>query len=217
MRGADLVDTQGAAWRAATAHPFLDGVRDGSLPPAAFDTWLVQDHLFVADLLTFQARLLARAARPAQAPLADGLVALVAEQAWFEEQAARRHLDLDVEPAPATSAYARFFAQLEAGSYPAALTALWALERVYLEAWRLAAPGAPAYREFVDRWSAPGFGDYVAALEGAADAALAEADDSADAEQAFLDVTGLEVGFWDVAVQAGQQAGTHAGLHPGTA
>ena len=56
--------------------PFLDGVRDGTLPPAAFDRWLAQDALFVADLLRFQARLLARAPRPAQAVLAAGAVAL---------------------------------------------------------------------------------------------------------------------------------------------
>ena len=65
--------------------PPLPGIRflmrcvRARLPDAAFDRWLGQDALFVGDLLTFQARLLARAPRPAQAVLAGGCVALVAE------------------------------------------------------------------------------------------------------------------------------------------
>src|SRR3712207_9581992 len=76
---AELLFRHPDAWRAATRHPFLDAVRDGTVPVAAFDTWLVQAARFVADLLRFQARLLARAPRPAQAVLAGGLVALVDE------------------------------------------------------------------------------------------------------------------------------------------
>lgn len=59
-----------ALWAAATRHPFLDAVREGTISDLAFDRWLGQDALFVADLLTFQARLLARAPRSAQAVLA---------------------------------------------------------------------------------------------------------------------------------------------------
>jgi thiaminase len=71
-------------WSAATRHPFLEAVREGTTTDSAFDRWLVQDALFVGDLLTFQARLLARAPRAAQAVLAGGCVALVAELDWFE-------------------------------------------------------------------------------------------------------------------------------------
>ncbi|PRC46097.1 TenA family transcriptional regulator, partial [Mycobacterium sp. ITM-2017-0098] len=48
-------------WDAATRHRFLDAVRDGTIADQDFNRWLVQDALFVRDLLTFQARLLARA------------------------------------------------------------------------------------------------------------------------------------------------------------
>ncbi len=99
----DLLSASAGDWARATRHPFLAAVRDGTLPDGAFDTWLVQDALFVADLLRFQARLLARAPRPAQAVLAGGLVSLVAELDWFEEQAAARGLDLHAAPLPATS------------------------------------------------------------------------------------------------------------------
>ncbi len=90
MPVADLLSRHPDAWRAATRHPFLDAVRDGNVPVAAFDTWLVQDARFVTDLLVFLARLLARAPRPAQAVLAAGAVSLVAELDWFDEQAAAR-------------------------------------------------------------------------------------------------------------------------------
>ena len=53
-----------------------------------------------------------------------------------------------------------------------ALTALWVLERVYLEAWTGAVPGAPAFREFVEHWTEPAFAGYVESLAAAADAAL---------------------------------------------
>lgn len=50
----------------ATRHPFLVAVRDGTLPGEALDAWLVQERRFVRDLLWSQARLPARAPRPAQ-------------------------------------------------------------------------------------------------------------------------------------------------------
>jgi formylaminopyrimidine deformylase / aminopyrimidine aminohydrolase len=194
---ADLPARRPDAWRDATDHPFLRGVRDGSVPAAAFDTWLVQDARFVADLLRFQARLLARAPRPAQAVLAGGAVALVEELTWFEGLAARRGLDLAAPALPATRAYAALLARLEAADVPTALTALWTIERTYLDAWSGALPGAPAYREFVEHWTVPGFAGYVAELEAAADALPA-----ADPEAVFGEVVAAEVAFWDMALAA---------------
>jgi len=76
---ADLLDRD--LWTVATEHPFLGAVRDGSLNESAFDTWLVQDHRSVEDLLWFQSRLFARAPDAARAVRAGGLVALVDELA----------------------------------------------------------------------------------------------------------------------------------------
>ena len=56
-----------------------------------------------------------------------------------------------------------------------------------------ALPGAPAFREFVDHWTVPEFGGYVAALEVAADAA-GSADDAL-----FTEVVAAETAFWDMA------------------
>jgi thiaminase/transcriptional activator TenA len=194
---ADLLARRADAWRDATDHPFLRGVRDGGVPLAAFDTWLVQDARFVADLLRFQARLLARAPRPAQAVLAGGAVALVEELAWFEELAAGRGLDLAAPALPATRAYAALLARLDEADVATALTALWTIERTYLDAWSGALPGAPAYREFVEHWTVPGFAGYVAGLAAAADALPA-----ADPEAVFDEVVAAEVAFWDMALAA---------------
>ncbi len=190
----DLLHRSAGEWARATRHPFLTAVRDGTLPDGAFDTWLVQDALFVADLLAFQARLLARAPRPAQAVLAAGAVSLVAELDWFDRQAAVRGLDLAAAPRPATTAYAALLRRLDGAAVGTALTALWTIERTYLDAWSHAAPGTPALREFVEHWTVPGFAGYVADLAAAADG-LGEPDGAV-----FAEVVAAEVAFWDMAL-----------------
>lgn len=196
---ADLPTRCPEAWQRATRHEFLDAVRNGSLPEAAFDRWLTQDYRFVALLLRFQARLLARSPRPAQAVLVGGAAALVDELSWFERLAAARGLDLAGPPLPATEAYGRLLERLDAATFPVAVTSLWALERVYLDAWTYAAPGAPAYREYVEHWTTPQFGEYVAELERAADGALGDEPEPADLEPSFREVVEAEVAFWDMA------------------
>ena len=181
-------------WAAATRSPFLDGVRDGTLPPAALDAWLAQDALFVADLLTFQARLVARAPRTDQPLLAGGVVAVIEELAWFDRLAARRSLNLSAAPLPATLAYRDLLVRLDAAPYPDALAALWVIERVYLDAWTAALPAAPAHRELVGHWTTPAFAAYVAGLEQLA---------SAPADTALLcEVLAREAAFWAAAVDA---------------
>ncbi len=179
-------------WSAATRHPFLEAVRDGTITDSSFDRWLVQDALFVSDLLTFQARLLARAPRTAQAVLAGGCVALVAELDWFEEQAARRGMDLEQPALPATLAYREVLARLDAAPYEAAVTALWVLERVYLLGWAFAASATSPFGEFIEHWTVPAFADYVDAL-----GALAVPDRH---DELVADVLAQEVAFWDMAL-----------------
>ena len=65
-------------------------------------------------------------------------------------------------------------------------------ELAYLEAWRGAAPGAPAYRAFVEHWTTPDFARYVDDLGLQVDSAGAD-------EEAFLAVCALEREFWEMA------------------
>lgn len=188
------------AWSHATRHPFLEAVRDGTLTESTFEAWLGQDYRFVSDLLAFQGRLLARAPRRAQAVLAGGAVALVDELAWFEGQAAAHHLDLATPPRPETSAYSVLLSKLDKADVAVALTALWAIERVYLDAWAFAAPGAPPYQIFVAHWTTPQFATYVADLEQAADAVMTRPAEP-DAEVAFVAVLRAESRFWAMALE----------------
>lgn len=133
--------------------------------------------------------------RAAQSVLAAGLVALDAELTWFEEQLRRRALSTTAPRHRTTDAYREELERLLAEPFEVGVSALWALERAYLEAWRGAAPGAQEYREFVEHWTAPAFGAYVAALE-------AYATDSPRTEAAWLRVVHLEREFWDMALEA---------------
>lgn len=197
MPVAELLVRHADAWARATRSPFLDAVRDGSLPPAVFDTWLVQDAHFLGDLLRFQARLLARAPRPAQGVLAGGCVALVGELDWFGRVAAARGLDLDAPQLPATIAYGDLLYRLDAADVGTALVALWAVERAYLDAWSAARPGAELYRPFVEHWTTPAFAAYVAGLEAAADGAAVDDAGAGDAA-VFLEVAEAEAAFWEM-------------------
>jgi formylaminopyrimidine deformylase / aminopyrimidine aminohydrolase len=192
VSGTTLSDVLATLWTAATRHPFLDAVREGTITDTAFDRWLVQDALFVGDLLTFQARLLARAPRPAQAVLAGGCVALVAELDWFGRQATHRGIDLGQPPLAATLAYRELLIRLDAMPYDAAITALWALERVYLLAWTSAVSTTSPFGEFVDHWTEQGFASYVDAL---GDLAI-----PANHSDLIGDVLSQEVAFWDMAL-----------------
>ena len=207
VRTAELIERYPGAWREATRHLFLDGVHEGTLPSGAFETWLVQDYLFVDDLRVFQSRLLAHSPRVAQPAIASGLVALVDELGWFEKQAERMGLALDASRDPTTEAYRDFMVDLEEKTYPAGIVALWAIERAYLEAWRSAAPGHPDYQEFVEHWTVPEFAAYVDALKEAANTALKEAsaEEQKEAERAFLGVARLEWDFWEMAYAGGER------------
>lgn len=200
MAVADLSLRYPDEWALATRHPLLVAVREGELSQTVFDTWLAQDYVFVGHLLAFQARLLARAPRPAQPVLVAGAAALIAELAWFEAQAQTRGLVLQaVQPQPATLAYCRILDDLASADVPLAVAMLWTIERTYLDAWSFAAPGTAPYREFVEHWTAPGFADYVAELAAVADN-LGPAGPTVDRH--FLTVVAAEIAFWDMAWQA---------------
>lgn len=197
-----LLTRHAPAWEAATVHPFLAGVRDGSLAVDAFDRWLAQDHRFAQALVRAQSRIAAGAPFTDVGLLAGGVVATVGELGWFEEMAARRGLALDAPMHATTRAYCDFLLALPYSAYPAQITAIWALERSYLESWEGARPGAQPYREFVERWTTDAFRSYVGDLEAAVDRQLDApvGEQAREAEDAFVWVTHHERGFWDMAM-----------------
>lgn len=200
MTFSELVERHAAAWQQAVNHPFLDGVRDGSVSVESFNRWLSQDYRFVRSALGPQALLLLSAPREDQALLIGGLAALESELTWFETHLQARGLDLNPPLMPANRAYGDFLAAVARGPYTGGIVATAALERAYLEAWSSARPGAPEYREFVEHWTTDEFRSYVEALEQAANRAFdANPNDAGDAEATFLWVARYEREFWQMA------------------
>lgn len=194
----DLAALHAAGWTAATRHPFLDGAADGSLPAAAFDRWLEQDRLFVEALARAWGLLLVDAPTGDLALISDGIAAFVAEVVWFEELGTERTLAIPAEALAVTEVYNAHLLHAASGPYPVGLSAMWAVEAAYLEAWRSALPGAPAYRPFVEHWTDDAFATFVDRLEAAADRSLAEASAAeVDAARQVIALTaGHEAAFW---------------------
>ena len=200
MTANELIQCEAELWHEATHHRFLDGVREGTLPPEAFARWLAQDYHFAVALIRAEARYLAAAPREDLALLASGVQAMVAELDWFEYKAAEHEIDLGAPLHPTTRAYIDYLYALCDRPYSVQLTALWALERAYLDAWHGASPGAQAFREFVEHWTSDAFAAYVAALEAVTSRVLGQ---SGDAEhEAFRQVARHERAFWEMACES---------------
>lgn len=190
-----------AQWGRATEHEFLEAVGTGAESSAsAFARWMAQDVVFVRDLIAFQARLVARAPRTAQRVLAQGVVGLLAELDWFDDQAAALDVDLDAEPQPVTLAYRSLLDRLDGQPYPIAIVGLWTLERVYLDAWRHAASRGSGgrYAAALEHWTEPAFAEYVSGLEQAADEALSDTPE-AQVVEVVREILELEYEFWEMA------------------
>lgn len=201
---AELIAKYPDEWTTATVHPFLQGVQDGTLAEEAFFTWLAQDYHFAGTLLDSQCLILMKAPRADQSLLIGGLIALEDELSWFEANAGVFNIDLSVAVLPTNQAYRDFLLALQYKSYAAQITCLWALERVYYDAWSSALPCQPKYQEFVERWSTAGFKAYVDALEASVNKALAEAtvEQRKEAELYFKWTLLYEKKFWDMAISA---------------
>jgi thiaminase/transcriptional activator TenA len=197
MTTRQLIADEAELWHAATHHPFLDAVRDGTLDPAAFSRLLVQDYHFALALTSAEGRYLAHAPRGDLEILAEGIQAMVAELAWFERKAAERGIDLAAPRQPTARAYLDYLQATTYEPYSVQLTVLWALERAYLEGWRTALPGASAYREYVEHWTNPAFAARVEALEAAANRVLADAGEPE--RDAFRWIAQYERDFWQMA------------------
>lgn len=183
------------------AHPFLAGVRDGTLDPARFRRWLAQDRLFVEGSLEFL--------EPLAAGAPDGLRPLLAGvPAGYREELARFDTlarDLGVEPAPiafVTHAYLQYLLATALRDWAAGLVCLALLERAYLEAWRGVAHGLAAdspWRPLILQWTTDDFAAYVAELADAVDRYAVPAA-APEVLERHVDLTiAYELAFWEMA------------------
>lgn len=199
-----LVQNHSQVWHEAIVHPFLTQCQTGEIRPQQFNTWLVQDYLFVIEFTRMASRLLAAAPIAHFDVLLSGMVALKDELNWFRAKAAERQLDLETAKQPTCLKYCGFMENLATASYAVQATAFWAIEAAYNQGWQLPGTMRPPYTEFADRWGNPGFSEYVTLLERQANEALqlADLETQQQAEAAFLQVAHLEKEFWQMAFHA---------------
>lgn len=201
-----LLQNHTQAWQEATMHLFLEQCKLGTIRPQQFNTWLVQDYLFVADFTRMVGQILAIAPLNHFDIILGGLSALKDELNWFKAKAVERQLDLNAGKQPTCAEYCDYMHQLTAMPYPVQATALWAIELAYNQGWQLPGKMPEPYTEFAERWGKPGFTEYVKLLEQQADEALNNAPETIQnqAETAFLNVARLEKAFWQMAFNAAQ-------------
>lgn len=205
----DLLGRFAGEWQRATVHPFLTGCQQGTISVSQFNTWLVQDVLFVKAFTRMVGRVLAAAPDPHLNHVLSGLAALQDELLWFQAKAQERSLDLGQRPQPTCQQYIEFMASLAVQPYAVQAVALWAIEYAYNQGWQLPGPMLAPYNEFADRWGNAGFTEYVKLLAAQANEALATASsrEQDQAQQAFLRVAELEAAFWQMAFSAPQISG----------
>ena len=198
---ASLISAHPKAWKTATVHPFLQQCQQGTIGTSQFNTWLVQDYLFVNEFTRLAGRLLAAAPSEHFDTLLGGLGAIKDELLWFQAKAAERSLSLTTAKQETCAQYCEFMRSLANKSYAVQATAFWAIELAYNQGWQQHTPMPEPYTEFADRWGNQSFTDYVKVLEQQADSALATADDEDKklAEETFLEVARLEEAFWQMA------------------
>ena len=198
-----LLETYRDAWHSATHHPFLEHCKAGTIQPAQFNTWLVQDYLFVTEFTRMVGRLLAAAPVSHFDTILGGLTALKDEMNWFRDKAAERNLKLDVPKQKTNQRYCEFMTDLAIAPYVIQATAFWAIELAYNQAWQIHSPLAKPYDEFADRWGNPEFTNYVSLLEKQADEALKNTSDFVHnrVKPVFREVAEFENLFWQMAFE----------------
>ncbi|KAF7042381.1 hypothetical protein CFC21_052011 [Triticum aestivum] len=208
-----------AAWMAthrgmyerATRHPFTVSIRDGSVDLAAFKRWLGQDYMFVREFVAFLASVLLKCCKESDSSdmetILGGLASLSDELSWFKKEAAKWSVDLaGISPLSSNMEYCRFLQSLDDPeiSYTVAITTFWIIETVYQDSFAFCIEeGNKTPAELLgtcQRWGSPEFKQYCQSLQRIADRCLANAppDVVKSAEEAFLRVLKLEIGFWDM-------------------
>jgi thiaminase/transcriptional activator TenA len=197
-------------YRAILAHPFLAGLADGSLAPASFAFYVVQDALYLRDYARALAAVASRATDAGGAELfarhAAGVVSV--ERQLHESLLADLGLDpaaVDAaEPAPTTLAYTSYLlAATRGGSYAegvaAVLPCYWIYREVGRELQRRGSPD-PRYQRWIGTYGGAEFDADVREVLAVADRlgpGLGAAE-RARAHAHFRATSRYEWMFWDM-------------------
>jgi len=188
---------------ACRAHPFVQGLADGSLRPQVFARWVVQDWRY---LQTYVAVL---------DTVADAAPTADARQRWRETAALTRDEELDLHRAfaarfgltardldhapdwPATAAYTGFLRASAARSYACGVAALVPCGVGYVTLARALAEGPPPqdprYVDWIRTYTDPAFASAVDWME----AELDVAGGGAEVDATYLEGARHELAFWE--------------------
>ncbi|EPS95650.1 hypothetical protein FOMPIDRAFT_1038434 [Fomitopsis schrenkii] len=215
-------------YSAATKHSFLTAAGQGTLPPALLSLWLAQDRIYAAHgYPAFIGRVLAavpfsyldapdsqreRKNQEIVRVLSGALANVVREVNFFGEVAAAHGLSVEGwKERKATRDYTAEMARIGAeGRIEDAMVFLWAMEQVYLDAWKYVESltpvdpeggTAPAVKALVDNWTNAEFVGFVDELAHIVNSLGIEPGSLAwiRAESIWVRVVELEEAFWPVA------------------
>ena len=207
------------AWEAYTRHPFVEGLRDGTLPRDAFLRYLVQDYVFLIHFSRAWALAVVKSETLDEMKVAAGVVdGLVNHEMQLHvstcAEAGISEAELEgAEEHPANLAYTRYV--LEAGQAGDLVDLLAALAPCVLGYGEIGArlgaeaPGGP-YADWIATYAGEEYQALCRETGKLIDSALARriGDDFAAAPRwprlsgRFLAATRLEAGFWDLGLAA---------------
>lgn len=193
------------------AHPFIGGLTDGSLPPAVFEHYVIQDSHYLRDY----AKALASCAALAPDAATTGMFAGHAQQCIEVERSLHQgfleQFGLSEEEArgrpvlPTTLAYTSYLLRTAAiGSFTEALAAVlpcyWVYARVGAALLARSSPD-PLYARWIDTYGGPEFAATVDRVLDVVDSAgeTASTAERARAEEHAATTTRYEWMFWQAA------------------
>ncbi|KAJ7139480.1 heme oxygenase-like protein [Mycena epipterygia] len=206
----------------AINHPFLRSAGEGTLTNALLSLWLAQDRIYAAHAYPrFIGALIAsipfdrsdglRSTGEAQNQqilkiLVYSLENIVKEVGFFTETADAWKLDLEGwKERKGTRDYVAEMVSISGSKkIEDGLVFLWAMERVYLDAWTFVrgelkkelSPGDSPVATFADNWTSP---EFVKFVDDLADLVNASGIQRMRAEEIWARVVELEKDFWPVA------------------
>ncbi|HSI66818.1 MAG TPA: thiaminase II [Planococcus sp. (in: firmicutes)] len=200
-------------WRQNHAHPFVQGIGDGTLDKEKFRFFMVQDYLYLIDY----AKLFALGAVKANEVETMGKFAQILDSTLNEEMSLHRQygkkFGISAEeferatPSPITLAYSHYMLHVAqngtlAHLVAAVLPCMWSYWEIGKELSKI--PGArnhEFYGEWIQMYSSEEFGSSARWCIGLLDELAAESSQAerGQLEEIFLNTTRFEFMFWDMA------------------
>jgi thiaminase/transcriptional activator TenA len=206
----ELRSLAGGIWEAQHAHPFVQGIGDGTLDVERFRHFVRQDYVYLVEYARLLSLACARAPRLPWmrrfAELAGSI--LGSEMDMHREFAATWGIgaeELEYERAtPTTRAYTEFLLRTAAlGDFAELVSALLPCMWGYAEVGRALAPRAREnpYSAWIEMYASPEFAAQAGWCRALTDELAAGLDDTGRARmlEAFLQSSRHELAFWDMA------------------